>query len=123
MGGGKLLEQGTHAELLQDVNGPYARLVHAQKLREQKEKEESTLDDLEHTTGAASPETQAGLSLAAHDSEKLVADDDFVYKRTMTQKSMTSDLLVEGDKAKDGSDKYEARYGGMELIKRLATIR
>ncbi|TCD63929.1 GTPase-activating protein [Steccherinum ochraceum] len=34
MGDGVVLESGTHSELLQDVNGPYARLVAAQQLRE-----------------------------------------------------------------------------------------
>ncbi|KAG8776067.1 GTPase-activating protein, partial [Serendipita sp. 398] len=34
MGDGMVLEQGTHAQLLQDPNGPYAKLVAAQRLRE-----------------------------------------------------------------------------------------
>lgn len=34
MGNGVVLEEGTHNELLQDENGPYSRLVIAQKLRE-----------------------------------------------------------------------------------------
>lgn len=39
MGDGLVLEQGTHSELLQDKNGPYARLVASQKLREKREVE------------------------------------------------------------------------------------
>src|SRR5882762_205215 len=34
MGDGLILQKGRHSELLQDENGPYARLVAAQKLRE-----------------------------------------------------------------------------------------
>ncbi|RDX40359.1 P-loop containing nucleoside triphosphate hydrolase protein [Lentinus brumalis] len=42
MGNGVILEFGTHDELLRDENGPYARLVQAQKLRDSQEKR--TLD-------------------------------------------------------------------------------
>jgi ATP-binding cassette subfamily B (MDR/TAP) protein 1 len=37
MGDGIVLEQGTHSELLRDENGPYSRLVTAQKLRDKRE--------------------------------------------------------------------------------------
>lgn len=38
MGNGVILEHGTHNELLQAKNGPYARLVQAQKLRDARQK-------------------------------------------------------------------------------------
>ena len=38
MGDGLVLESGTHNELLMNEEGPYARLVNAQKLREAREK-------------------------------------------------------------------------------------
>ncbi|KZT39956.1 P-loop containing nucleoside triphosphate hydrolase protein [Sistotremastrum suecicum HHB10207 ss-3] len=54
MGDGMVLEQGTHNELLSDPNGPYAKLVAAQKLREKQEKER-VLDgeDVDEVTAAA----------------------------------------------------------------------
>ena len=38
MGNGVILESGTHEELVRGENGPYARLVAAQKLRDAREK-------------------------------------------------------------------------------------
>ncbi|WVQ85989.1 hypothetical protein IAT38_008157 [Cryptococcus sp. DSM 104549] len=47
MGGGEILEQGTHNELLADNNGPYAQLVNAQKLAQEAAKESSQPADLD----------------------------------------------------------------------------
>lgn len=50
MGNGLVIEQGTHSELLQDENGPYSRLVTAQKHREKREVE---LKDSDSDTAAS----------------------------------------------------------------------
>ena len=60
MGEGLILESGTHTELLRDENGPYARLVAAQKLKESRVEEDgyesSTADDVEAIEKAAREE-------------------------------------------------------------------
>jgi ATP-binding cassette subfamily B (MDR/TAP) protein 1 len=133
MGGGQLLEQGTHAELLRDTDGPYARLVHAQKLREEKEKANAELDSVEETEDAvvpASPKStrQASqgphihMSPSAHTTEKDPADE-FLFKRTATQRSMASDILEQRKKEQDdASDKSKNKYGTLQLFKRMALI-
>jgi len=49
VGDGFVLEQGTHNELLRDENGPYSRLVAAQKLREKRKVNLTDIDS--DTTG------------------------------------------------------------------------
>lgn len=51
MGDGLVLQSGTHQQLLQDQDGPYARLVNTQKLREQ-EQETAVSGDSEEVTTA-----------------------------------------------------------------------
>ncbi|KAG1772443.1 P-loop containing nucleoside triphosphate hydrolase protein [Suillus occidentalis] len=75
MGDGLVLEQGTHNELLADENGPYARLVQAQKLRESREGQ-----------NAESSET-AG----EEDMEKAILED-VPLGRKQTNHSVTSDI-------------------------------
>ena len=66
MGDGRVLQKGTHEELLRDADGPYARLVQAQKLREANEQVELEGDDeTENEDGVGSPSTSY-----QHDTEK-----------------------------------------------------
>lgn len=64
MGEGLILESGTHTELLQDENGPYARLVAAQRLKESQVEEDETgtetADDAEDIEKAARDEIPLG---------------------------------------------------------------
>ena len=138
MGGGMLLEQGTHAELLKDPNAPYAKLVHAQKLREEKEKAHAeAIDDQDDIDLAvpASPSKRRGhthisISQSAaghdHDAEKVKdPNDEFAFKRQGTQRSIASDILEQRRKKaeEDGSDKSDKReYGAIELFRRMAVM-
>lgn len=62
MGEGAILESGTHDELLRRQNGPYARLVAAQRLKEAQVEEDesgsSTADDAEDIEKAVREEVQ-----------------------------------------------------------------
>ena len=117
MGSGQLLQQGTHAELLRDTEGPYAKLVQAQKLKEEKEK-----------TG---PEAQGSKvdtpGLHVHISQEVptvVKDphDDFVLKRQGTQHSLASELLEKRNAQEAGYGKKASGYGTMDLVKRLGSL-
>lgn len=63
MGEGLVLQSGTHTELLKDQDGPYARLVNTQRIREQ-ENEASTVINTETEVVPKSPEAQFRLTRA-----------------------------------------------------------
>ncbi|KAF9649396.1 P-loop containing nucleoside triphosphate hydrolase protein [Thelephora ganbajun] len=75
MGEGAVLESGTHNELLRDENGPYARLVAAQKLKETHVEEDesgsSTADDAEDLEKAVREEIPLGRQ---HSSRSLASE-------------------------------------------------
>ena len=102
MGGGVVLESGTHHELLQDINGPYARLVAAQRLRDAREKRGSD-DDGDDTAGSGEGD----------DMEKD-ADDEVALGRTTSRKSgrsLASEALEQKLKAREGGEKdYSLPY-------------
>ena len=81
MGNGLVLESGTHDELLRDENGAYARLVQAQKLRDNREKR--TLDSDSDT--AASAEDEAAI-------EKQAAEE-VPLERQKSGRSLASELI------------------------------
>lgn len=70
MGEGLILESGTHAELLHDGSGPYARLVAAQRLKESQAEEDeietSTADDEEDIEKAVRDEIPLGRQNSSH---------------------------------------------------------
>ena len=69
MGEGRLLQEGKHAELLRDSEGPYAKLVHAQKLREENERDEDEIEDIVHDFQLQTIEqVRKGLSLSCFSS-------------------------------------------------------
>jgi ATP-binding cassette subfamily B (MDR/TAP) protein 1 len=86
MGAGEVLEQGTHNELLANPDGAYAKLVQAQKLREQAQAEAAAEDadadepiadvvDIQKAAAAEVPlgRTKSTRSLASELAEKKAA--------------------------------------------------
>ncbi|KAI0755198.1 P-loop containing nucleoside triphosphate hydrolase protein [Daedaleopsis nitida] len=109
MGNGLVLESGTHNDLLRDENGPYARLVHAQKLRDAREKR--TLDSDSDT--AASGENEE-----AADIEKEAADE-VPLQRQKSGRSLASEILEQRQKD-DAEKKHD--YSMYYLFKRLGKL-
>jgi ATP-binding cassette subfamily B (MDR/TAP) protein 1 len=96
MGDGLVVEQGTHNELLQ-TDGAYARLVQAQKLREQR----PILPDDDSATSVDEPE----------DMEKL-AREEVPLGRKNTGHSLASDILEQ--KRRAAADEKEK--GDLSLV-------
>lgn len=105
MGDGVILEQGTHGELL-SRDGAYARLVHAQKLRETKEREAGADDD---TLEGSDADAAAGEE---HDAIEKAARDEVPLGRKETgSRSVASEILeqrraAEGEKMQQHSLPY-----------------
>ncbi|KZT73923.1 ste6-like protein [Daedalea quercina L-15889] len=107
MGDGLLLESGTHKELLQDENGPYSRLVAAQRLREKRVSEDS--DD---STDVASGEEEEDYEKAAQQEVPLT--------RAKSGRSLASEILEQRnqEKAKQASHVY----GAITIFRRFFAI-
>ncbi|KAG1825478.1 P-loop containing nucleoside triphosphate hydrolase protein [Suillus subaureus] len=101
MGGGLVLERGTHAELLADENGAYSRLVAAQSLREGRED-----DDLD----AAIPSDETDL-------EKSRPEE--LLERKSTIHSIGSDVVSQ---LKEKVGDQEEDYGLFYLMRRTAVL-
>ena len=80
MGGGVILEQGTHNELLVDGNSVYSRLVQAQNLRE---RHEATALDVDGSSTPVSGEDEDNMK-TDHEERRLARKD--------TAHSLTSDV-------------------------------
>lgn len=113
MGEGLVIEKGTHDELLSNPEGPYAKLVQAQKLRETKEKKEQgdiTLDGLDDSENA-------------HDDEKAIqlqAEDEIPLGRKETgSRSLASEIL---EQKKQHDDGMERQLSLPSLFVRMARI-
>lgn len=89
MGEGLLLESGTHKQLLQNDDGPYSRLVAAQRLREAREKR--SVDDNDDSTDVASAEEE--------DYEKA-AQEEVPLSRAKSGRSLASELLEQRNQEK-----------------------
>lgn len=105
MGDGQVLEHGTHAQLLADPEGPYARLVQAQKLREAEHRGDSEDE-------GADAKTKAGAMEAAAAQEQPLG--------RARSHSVASEILEQRRK-EQGSVK-ERRYGTRDMFKRMRTI-
>lgn len=107
MGGGVVLESGTHNELLADAEGAYARLVAAQRLRDAREKQ---------VQGDGDSDTAA--SDEADDLEKQAAEE-VPLGRTNTRKSgrsLASEILEQRNKEKaSGQKDYSMPYLFMRM--------
>ena len=104
MGDGFVLEQGTHHELLRDENGPYSRLVAAQKLR-------------------------ANVEFAGSDSATDVNDEDMEKKtrdaiplgRKNSSHSLSSEIVGHNNKLLDGTVHEDGR-GLPYLFRRMGNL-
>ncbi|KAG1825477.1 P-loop containing nucleoside triphosphate hydrolase protein [Suillus subaureus] len=103
MGGGLVLERGTHAELLADENGAYSRLVAAQSLREGHEG-----DDLD-----------AVISNDETDLEKPRPEE--LLERKSTIRSIGSDVVSQLKEEVRGRAPEED-YGLFYLMRRIAIL-
>jgi ATP-binding cassette subfamily B (MDR/TAP) protein 1 len=112
MGGGVVLEAGRHNELLQNREGPYARLVQAQRLREVKEAQA-----VEHTGDDASSQTDAVD--APQDYEKQ-AQEEVPLGRSNTKQSLASEIIKQ--KQVNEAGKKEKDYTLYYLFKRMGKI-
>ncbi|KAF9242533.1 P-loop containing nucleoside triphosphate hydrolase protein [Melanogaster broomeanus] len=107
MSDGLVLEQGTHAELLAYENGAYARLVHAQKLRDHNDE-----DDTE-SSATADPNVEI---------EGKAVEDEVPLGRKNTNHSITSDLARNTSQEMKGSAVNEDNYGMFYLFVRIGSL-
>jgi ATP-binding cassette subfamily B (MDR/TAP) protein 1 len=107
MGNGLVLEQGTHKELLRDENGPYSRLVAAQKLREKREV------DIKDTDSITAPSSEV------EDMDKI-AREEIPLGRRNTSRSLASEII---EQKKNGqSDEKEEDHGLFYLFIRMGQL-
>ncbi|KIM26102.1 hypothetical protein M408DRAFT_25738, partial [Serendipita vermifera MAFF 305830] len=134
MGDGMVLEKGTHNQLLQNAEGPYAKLVQAQKLKERQHADDD-LDTSGHNTpvgphgGADLNDPTAIMKLrqkekmdkekAAQEVEKAALEEK-PLGRTDTSHSLASDILKQRGQAAEGEKEKE--YGMLYIMKRMAYI-
>ena len=111
MGDGQVLEHGTHAQLLADPEGPYARLVQAQRLREAEQRGEDVESQSEDEEVTAKKGASA-IEIAAEEEEPL--------GRVNTSRSLASEIL-EQRRREQGSGK-ERQYGTRDMFLRMGTI-
>jgi ATP-binding cassette, subfamily B (MDR/TAP), member 1 len=123
MGDGMVLEQGTHQQLLQDPEGPYAKLVQAQKLKE--------IEHVEGDNGYSGHHTPTGIHSSADaerqkemakeradvDVEKAALEEK-PLDRANTSRSLASDIL----KQREQHGTKENEYGMLYILKRMAQI-
>jgi len=108
MGEGAVLEMGKHDELLRDEDGPYSRLVAAQRLRETRDAID--LDDvIGQSSGTAVVEGPTDIEKAALEEIPL--------GRSTTSRSLASEIL-EQRKAQGPEKEYSFFY----LFKRMGRI-
>ncbi|EIN12733.1 P-loop containing nucleoside triphosphate hydrolase protein [Punctularia strigosozonata HHB-11173 SS5] len=111
MGGGVVLEKGTHQELLKNEDGAYSRLVAAQKLREAREAEKDVTGDGESST-------------IEGDKEKTMeqqAAEEIPLGRKQSGRSLGSELIEQRQKEKAGSE-HKDDYSLPYLFKRMGII-
>ncbi|KAH8078408.1 multidrug resistance protein 1 [Cristinia sonorae] len=109
MGNGVILESGTHAELTADVNGPYFRLVQAQKLRGRL------------ATTAETDEANEKMKEAeeARVLEKETVDE-IPLGRSNTGRSLASDLIAKRNLENEARE--EKSYSMIHLFARMGRI-
>jgi ATP-binding cassette subfamily B (MDR/TAP) protein 1 len=130
MGGGRVLQKGTHEELLSDVDGPYSRLVQAQKLREANEHWTPEEQEEQEKLGQSSqPEYDEKASLESLErpisaGEKMLGEDNRPsLGRVGTMLSVVSNASRRrGGSVAGKSGEKKKPYGMFYLFRRLGTI-
>lgn len=122
VGGGVILESGTHNELLSDENGAYARLVAAQKLRDEREKQ-AQIEEEENSVDSATAASDEGAEAAAKEAEaaaiEKAAREEVPLSRERSAQSLASEILQQKLAEKSNEEK---RYSMTYLMKRMALI-
>jgi ATP-binding cassette subfamily B (MDR/TAP) protein 1 len=124
IGDGKVVESGTHNDLLQNPNGAYTRLVNAQALREQKEHEQFAVGVTALTSDSTIEEPGNSKDESAHVAPmpKVEATDTWIEltrQDTVGSKSISSEVLKAARLARDDKPR---EYRSAHLIKRIAII-
>lgn len=121
MGGGLILESGTHNELLSNENGAYARLVAAQKLRDEREKQAQIEEEANSTDSITAASDEGGADAAAKEAEAIekAAREEVPLSREKSSQSLASEILKQKLTEKDEAEK---RYSMPYLMKRMALI-
>ncbi|KAJ6530072.1 P-loop containing nucleoside triphosphate hydrolase protein [Mycena vulgaris] len=104
MGEGLVLEQGTHNELLNDENGAYTKLVQAQKLREQEDR------------NSENPVQKAG------DMEKVVREDIPLGRKKTEQQLLSSELSEKRLQEHKNLKNDYGEHGLFYLFKRVGKL-
>ncbi|KAH9962226.1 P-loop containing nucleoside triphosphate hydrolase protein [Russula dissimulans] len=112
IGDGSVLESGKHGELLSNEDGPYGRLVAAQRLREAREAIDLGEEDFVETSSEKAVQGPADIEKAAL--EEIALD------RTNTQRSLASEILEQ--RKAQGLRKREREYSMFYLFKRMGKI-
>lgn len=110
MGDGVVLEHGTHNELLRDEQGPYARLVAAQKLREERQIEQQLGDSDSDTTNGQNEDVM----------QKDIQDEPSSLGRVKSGRSLASDI-IEKQKLESG-ERRERDYSLPYLFRRIGVL-
>lgn len=110
IGDGVILEGGKHDELLNNEDGPYTRLVSAQRLREKREG--INMDDVMGQSSGVAVEGDADIEKAAF--EGIPID------RSKSHRSLASEIL-EQCKTR-GPENREMKYSMFYLFVRMAKI-
>ena len=111
IGDGAVIESGKHNELLSNENGPYARLVTAQKLREARE----IGDDNGYEIAQVSEKSAEGPT----DIEREALEE-IPLGRSNTQRSLASEI-IEQRKTLTAAQQ-EKEYGMLYLFRRMGAI-
>ena len=104
MGEGVILESGTHHELVRRENGPYARLVAAQRLKESRGEED---------------ESEGSIDDDAEDLEKAARDELPRKRRNSSTRSLASEVI---EKSKQQQQERRKDYNMFYLFRRIGSL-
>ena len=110
IGDGAVLERGKHDELLGNEDGPYARLVAAQRLREARE-----VADIDDVIGQSS-----NKAVESHTDVEKATLEEIPLGRSNTHRSLASEILEQ--RKAQGSAEREKEYSMFYLFKRMGRI-